>query len=44
MSTLSNDEADALMEKFEKWDNKQARHEFIHRMERKLNRKQRLIN
>jgi hypothetical protein len=39
---MSNEEAEALMDQFEKWDNKQAKHNFIHRMERKLSRKQRL--
>jgi hypothetical protein len=39
---MSNEEADALMERFERWDSKQAKHNFIHRMERKLSRKQRL--
>jgi hypothetical protein len=37
---MSNEEADNLMEQFEKWDSKQAKHNFIHRMERKLSRKQ----
>jgi hypothetical protein len=38
---MSSDEADALMEEFEKWDAKHAKHDFISRMERKLNRKER---
>lgn len=38
---MSNDEAEKLMEEFEKWDSKQARHTFIKRMERKLQRKER---
>ncbi len=37
---MSNEEADALMEDFEKWDAKHAKQDFIHRMERKLGRKQ----
>jgi hypothetical protein len=37
---MSNDEAEALMEQFEKWDAKHAKQDFIHKMERKLNRKQ----
>lgn len=37
---MSNDEAENLMESFEKWDAKHARSSFIHRMERKLNRKE----
>jgi hypothetical protein len=39
---MSNEEADALMEQLEKWDAKHAKHNFIHRMERKLGRKERL--
>ena len=39
---MSNEEADALMNEFEKWDVKHARHDFITRMERKLYRKERL--
>jgi hypothetical protein len=38
---MSNDEADKLMDTFEKWDAKQARSSFVHRMERKLARKER---
>lgn len=38
---MSNDEAEALMDRFEKWDAKHAKHDFISRMERKLNRKER---
>ena len=37
---MSNDD-DALMNEFEKWDAKQAKHDFITRMERKLYRKER---
>lgn len=37
---MSNDEAEALMDDFEKWDAKHAKQDFIHRMERKLNRKE----
>jgi hypothetical protein len=37
---MSSEEAEALMESFEKWDAKQAKHDFIHRMERKLGRKE----
>ncbi|MEI8338554.1 MAG: hypothetical protein WCF91_01340 [bacterium] len=36
---MSNDEAEKLMEDFEKWDTKQARYSFIKRMERKFQRK-----
>jgi len=38
---MSSEEADELMEEFEKWDAKHAKHDFISRMERKLNRKER---
>ena len=38
---MSNEEAEAMMSEFDKWDTKHAKHEFIHRMERKLNRKER---
>ena len=37
---MSNDDAEALMNEFEKWDAKQAKHDFITRMERKLYRKE----
>ena len=39
---MSNEEAEALMSEFERWDAKQAKHNFITRMERKLYRKERL--
>lgn len=39
---MSNEEAEALMEQLEKWDAKHAKNSFIHRMERKLGRKERL--
>lgn len=38
---MSTEEAEVLMDSFEKWDAKHAKHDFIHRMERKLNRKER---
>ena len=38
---MSQEEAEALMESFEKWDTKHAKQDFIHRMERKLSRKER---
>ena len=38
---MSNDEADALMDSFEKWDAKHAKTDFLSRMERKLSRKER---
>jgi len=37
---MSEEEAEVLMEQFQKWDSKHAKHNFIHRMERKLNRKE----
>jgi hypothetical protein len=39
---MSNDEAEALMENFERWDAKHAKQDFIHRMERKLVRREKL--
>ncbi len=38
---MSNDEIEALMDNFDKWDAKHAKHDFIQRMERKLHRKER---
>ena len=38
---MSEHEAESLMEQIEKWDAKQAKHDFIARMERKLHRKER---
>lgn len=38
---MSNEEAEHLMDSFEKWDTKNAKHDFLSRMERKLNRKER---
>ena len=37
---MSTEEAEALMESFERWDAKHAKQDFIHRMERKLVRKE----
>lgn len=37
---MSQDEAEALMESFDKWDAKHAKQDFLHRMERKLTRKE----
>ncbi len=37
---MSNEEADKLMETFEKWDAKHAKHNFISKMERKMHRKE----
>ncbi len=39
---MSNEEAENLMSEFEKWDAKQAKHDFITRMEHKLYRKERM--
>jgi hypothetical protein len=39
---MSSDEAEELMDAFEKWDSRQAKHEFINRMEHKLYRKERI--
>lgn len=38
---MSNEEAEKLMETFEKWDTKNARRNFISKMERKIHRKER---
>jgi hypothetical protein len=38
---MSSEEADELMEQFEKWDNHTRKREFISRMEHKLYRKER---
>lgn len=37
---MSIEEADSLMENLYKWEAKQAKHDFIRRMEHKLNRKE----
>ena len=37
---MSQEEVDSMMESFEKWDVKHAKQDFIHRMERKLSRKE----
>jgi hypothetical protein len=38
---MSSEEAEALMNRFERWDAKHAKHNFIRRMEHKLARKER---
>jgi hypothetical protein len=38
---MSDEEAEQLMESFEKWDAKHAKDDFRHRMERKLRQKER---
>lgn len=37
---MSSDEIEKMMESFEKWDAKHARQDFLHRMERKMHRKE----
>lgn len=37
---MSNEEAEKMMDDFERWDQKHARHNFIARMERKLHHKE----
>jgi hypothetical protein len=37
---MSSDEAEQLMESFEKWDSKHAKQSFISKMERKMHRKE----
>lgn len=37
---MSNEEADKMMEDFERWDSKNARHNFLAKMERKLHHKE----
>lgn len=37
---MSNEEAENLMETFEKWDAKHAKQHFINRMARKMHRKE----
>lgn len=37
---MSSEEAEAMMERFDRWDAKQAKHDFIVRMERKLSRRE----
>lgn len=38
---MTNEEAEALMDSWEKWDNKEARKKFLHRMEHKMAIRQR---
>jgi hypothetical protein len=40
---MSSEEVENLMENFEKWDAKHAKQDFLHRMERKLSRKERRL-
>ncbi len=39
---MSGEEAEQVMDNFEKWDNRSRKRDFIARMERKLYRKERL--
>lgn len=39
---MSGEEADLLMQEYEKWDNRSRKRDFLARMERKLYRKERL--
>lgn len=39
---MSIEEAESLMDAFEKWDSHSQKRDFINRMERKLHRKERL--
>jgi hypothetical protein len=38
---MSDEEAEALIERIERWDVKHAKHDFIRKMERKIARKER---
>jgi hypothetical protein len=38
---MSNDEAEAIMDDFDRWKADEAKRSFLHRMEHKLNRKKR---
>ena len=40
---MSSEEAERLMDDFEKWDNQDRKRDFITRMERKLHRKERFV-
>lgn len=37
---MTNEEVEALMDNFDKWDVKHAKQDFLRRMERKLSRKE----
>jgi hypothetical protein len=39
---MSNEEIENMMESFDKWDAKHAKQHFIHKMSRKLHRKEKL--
>jgi hypothetical protein len=39
---MSNEEVENLMESFDRWDTKRAKQHFLHKMERKLHRKEKL--
>lgn len=40
---MSHEEADKIMTRFDKWDIKQVKRNFIHRMEHKFFHKKRLV-
>ncbi len=40
---MSESEAELILKKFEKWDLKQAKHDFIARMERKMLRREKTL-
>lgn len=40
---MSSDEAEKMMENFEKWDSKHAKQNFISKMERKIHRKEKRV-
>jgi hypothetical protein len=44
VNTMSNEEAEAIEENYDRWTAKRAKQDFIHRMERKLSRKERSLN
>ena len=41
---MSDNEAELITKQFEKWDEKQAKHAFIERMERKMFKRERVIH
>ncbi len=41
---MSESEAEQILTQFEKWDQKQAKHEFIERMERKMFKRDRSLH
>ena len=41
---MSESEAELIVKQFEKWDQKQAKHDFIERMERKMFKRDKTYN